>query len=104
VDGDERDRLTRLEARVEDIDRRLADLGSINSQMATVNANLGHMDRDLTMLRDEIEGVSTTLASRDQAVSKERRDTRLALYSMAGVLGASFVSGVVAVIVGLIGG
>lgn len=86
------------------MDRRLADLASINAQMATVNANLGHMDRDLTMLRDEVEGIGKTLVDRDDATSRERKQTRVAIYSMVAVLGASFLSAVGAVVVGLVGG
>jgi hypothetical protein len=104
VENPERDRITRLEVRVDDIVRRLSDLSTTTTQMATVNANLGHMDRDLTMLRQEVEGISTTLTKRDEAVSRERKQTRVALYTMIGVLGASFVSAVAAVVVGILGG
>lgn len=104
MDVDERDRLARLEQRADDVDRRLQDLGSVNTQLATVNANLGHMDRDLAMLRDEVESIGKTMADRDETTSKERKQTRLALYTMIGVLGASFLSAVAAVIVGLVGG
>lgn len=76
----------------------------MGTQMATVLANLGHLDRDLAMVRDEVTGISEAMTKRDEAVSKERRDTRLALYSMVGVLGASLIAGIAAVVVGLVGG
>lgn len=98
------DRLARLEQRADDIERRLGDLGTVSTQMATVLANIGHMDRDLAMVRDEVERISESLSKRDEEVSRERKQTRVALYTMVGVLGASFLSGVAAVIAGMIGG
>lgn len=98
------DRLARLEQRADDIERRLGDLGTMSTQMATVLANIGHMDRDLAMVRDEVERISESLSKRDEEVSRERKQTRVALYTMVGVLGASFLSGVAAVIAGMIGG
>lgn len=103
-ENDTTTRLARLEQRVDDVDRRLADFATINTQMATVIANQGHMDRDFSLLRDEVEGIGKTLVDRDVAVSRERRQTRIALYTMIGVLGASFISGIAAVVVGLVGG
>lgn len=104
MDQSQSDRLARLEQRADDFDRRLTDLGTISREMATVSANVAHMDRDLALLRDEVEGITHSIAARDEAVSKERRETRLALYSMIGVLGASLIAGVAAVVVGLVGG
>ncbi|WP_297775069.1 hypothetical protein [Mycobacterium sp.] len=98
------ERIIRLETRVDELDRRMASLDSIAAQMATVNSNLGHMDRDLTILRDEVEGITATINKRDEAVSKERRETRLALYTMIGLLGASAIAAIGTVLVGLLGG
>jgi hypothetical protein len=98
------ERIIRLETRVDDLDRRLGNLDSMAAQMAGVNSNLAHMDRDMTILREEVEGITTTISKRDDAVSKERRETRLALYTMIGLLGASFIAGVATVLVGVIGG
>lgn len=88
---------------MDELDRRLADLATIATQMATVNANLGHMDRDISALRDQVEVIGHNMDQRDQQVSKERKETRVALYGMIAVLGASFVTAVGAIAVGVLG-
>jgi septal ring factor EnvC (AmiA/AmiB activator) len=87
-------RLARLEQRVDGIDTRLAELSGVKEVMAEMRTEIRHVKEGIGEIHEDIDGVNTALQARDSAVSQERRQTRLALWSLVGVLGASLITAV----------
>lgn len=66
--------------------------------MAEMRSDVRHMDENMEEVKREVLGIKGSLKKRDDAVSQERRQTRLALWSLVGVLGAAIIAAIGAVI------
>lgn len=97
-------RLARVEQRVEDLSRQVTDYQPLSVSIASQQAHMEHFQESLGVLRNDVKALADNLEARDAATSKERRDTRVALYSMMAVLGAAIIGAVAAVIAAGIAG
>lgn len=97
-------RLARLEQRVDDLAGLLSTFGATTTHVAMMGVKQDHYDEAVRGMRADVKELRDALDTRDAQMSKERKDTRIALWSLVGVLGAALISGGAAIVVALVGG
>lgn len=95
-------RLARLEQRMDDLSSSVSTIPATATQVATLQVQQGHYDKAVEVLRADVKELRDALDTRDAQVSKERRDTRVALWSLVGVLVAAMISGGAAIVAALV--
>lgn len=70
----------------------------IGTKVAVVEVGVQHLAEAVSQVRGELKVVAENLEERDKAVTAERRATRTALWSLVGVLGASLITAIGAIL------
>jgi hypothetical protein len=94
--------IARLDQKVEDLRRQVTDVVHVAPSVAELKTDISYMRATMDGYHTDLQDLRTTLAERDKAVSDERRSTRIALWSLVGVLGASIITGAAAVLAALV--
>lgn len=118
-------RLARLEQRVNDHDTMIRTVAPLSTQQAVLNAEVSHLRDDLRGVGDDVEGLVKDMQARfdrlaedqrkrdearaaedqrrDEAEAAGRRQLRMALYGLIGVLGAALIGALATILVALAG-
>jgi hypothetical protein len=96
------ERLVRAEQQLADLRRALNRVEELPTPVALLNHRVDELFSDLTVLRGDVKMLNDRLDEREATETRDRKDTRTALWSLVGVLGASLISAGTAVLVALI--
>lgn len=96
------ERLARLEERVDQVQRLVEAFGPTVTLSATMQVTLDHIEEDIRAIKMDIHEQRLAIEERDEAAMKERKDTKVALWSLVGVLGAAIISAIGGVVIALI--
>lgn len=118
-------RLARLEQRVNDHDTMIRTVAPLSTQQAVLNAEVAHIRDDLREVGSDVDGLVKEMRDRfhrladdqqkrdesrvaedqrrDEAEAAGRRQLRVALYGLIGVLGAALIAALATILVALAG-
>ncbi len=85
------ERLAKLEQRVDDLDKRVGDVGAVAVAVGVLTERLGSVADDVRAVNTSLTSEVAARNARENEIRKERRDMRIALWTIAAMILAAII-------------
>lgn len=100
VDIEARERVSKLEARVDDLDKRVGDMGAVAVAVGVLTERLDHVGKSVEFVHADLKSEVDFRNQREEQYRRDRREFRIALWTAVAVITGAVIGAVALFIVG----